>query len=114
MLSESLDLLNEEKYELFLDKLRAQIEFIQYLKFICCSSEKEEIFLRSMIYEFIYEINIYKYEKNLKKYHDSYFEKESENEEFDKFIKEKIEKINICIRLFVKIIFFLKQSYILE
>ena len=47
-----------------------------------------------MIYEFIYEINIYKYEKNLKKYHDSYFEKESENEEFDKFMKEKIEKIN--------------------
>lgn len=94
LLSESLDLLNEEKYELFLDKLRAQIEFIQYLKFICCSSEKEEIFLRSMIYEFIYEINIYKYEKNLKKYHDSYFEKESENEEFDKFMKEKIEKIN--------------------
>ena len=37
LLSESLDLLNEEKYELFLDKLKAQIEFIQYLKFIFCS-----------------------------------------------------------------------------
>lgn len=45
----------------FSQKMRLLIEYSYNLKFICCSSNIEEMYYRTLIYDFLHQINLYNY-----------------------------------------------------
>lgn len=81
-------------------KTRIHFEFIQYLKFICCSIDSEEMFFKGLVYEFCHKVKTY-----------GYFIKLAKNtERFCKtldtvdYLNEKIARIESINRTYKKII----------
>lgn len=115
-----LDFIREapEDIETFPQKARIHLEFTQYLKFICCDSDLEKTFYRSMIYEFSYEVNMCKYfikliRLNEQMSKENFMKKEEIQNEIRKMmfkINQKYEQI-IINPYFKDSIFFKKFKY---
>ena len=80
-------------------KVRIHLEFVQYLKFICCSSDLEEIYYRALIYELSYKVNMYQYLLKLASV---------ETKNTTEFLQEKEKRLKVINEIYGEI---LKNKY---
>lgn len=96
------DFLNiKNDLDTFPQKVRIQLEYIQYLKFICCSKDLEEIYYKALIYELSYSINLYQYFIEL---HKITIELINNNYDENEFLAEKEKRLNSINELYKKIV----------